>query len=173
MRRVCLSLIVLTLAAGAARLSAQAGATGGEWPTYGGDLGQHALRAARSDQRGQFRQARGRLAVQDRRPRPASRVQLRVHAADGRRRALHDRRLAPRGGRARRRDRRDDVDAQRARGQARRRGAAQAVRPRPRLLDRRPRRSASSTSRPATSSSRSTRRPACSVRRSARTASSI
>ena len=34
-----LSLIVLILAAGGARLAAQAGATGGEWKTYGGDLG--------------------------------------------------------------------------------------------------------------------------------------
>ncbi len=39
MRRVWLSLIVLILAAGGARLSAQAGATGGEWKSYGGDLG--------------------------------------------------------------------------------------------------------------------------------------
>ena len=39
MRRVWLSLIVLVLAAGGARLAAQAGATGGEWRTYGGDLG--------------------------------------------------------------------------------------------------------------------------------------
>jgi quinoprotein glucose dehydrogenase len=39
MRRVSLSLIVLTLVAGSARLSAQAGATGGEWKSYGGDLG--------------------------------------------------------------------------------------------------------------------------------------
>src|SRR3954451_17897756 len=39
MRRVSLFLIVLTLAAASARLSAQAGATGGEWTTYGGDLG--------------------------------------------------------------------------------------------------------------------------------------
>ncbi len=39
MRRVWLSLIVLILAAGGARLAAQAGAAGGEWKSYGGDLG--------------------------------------------------------------------------------------------------------------------------------------
>src|SRR3954451_4197020 len=39
MRRVSLFLIVLTLAAASARLSAQAGAAGGEWKSYGGDLG--------------------------------------------------------------------------------------------------------------------------------------
>jgi quinoprotein glucose dehydrogenase len=39
MRRVSLSLIVLVLAAGSTHLSAQAGAAGGEWRTYGGDLG--------------------------------------------------------------------------------------------------------------------------------------
>jgi quinoprotein glucose dehydrogenase len=39
MRRVSLSLIVLVLAASSTHLSAQAGAAGGEWRTYGGDLG--------------------------------------------------------------------------------------------------------------------------------------
>ena len=66
------------------RLGAQAGAANGEWRSYGGDLGQHALLAARSDQRRQLQQARGRVAVQDRQPRPAPRVQLRGDAADGR-----------------------------------------------------------------------------------------
>ena len=47
---------------------------------------RHALFAARSDQRVELQQARGRLAVQDRQPRPASRVQARRHAADGQRR---------------------------------------------------------------------------------------
>ena len=84
-------------------LNGQSGAKNGEWPTYGGDLGQHALLAARSDQRRQLQQARGRVAVQDRQPRPAARVQARGDAADGERRALHDRRHAPRGRRARRR----------------------------------------------------------------------
>ena len=57
-----------------------------------GDAGEHALLAARSDQRGELRHARSGVAVQDRQPRPAAGVQLPVHAADGRRRALHDRR---------------------------------------------------------------------------------
>ena len=52
-----------------------------EWSTYGGDLRQHALHAARSDQQGQLQQARSGLALQDRRPRPASGVQLPVDAA--------------------------------------------------------------------------------------------
>jgi quinoprotein glucose dehydrogenase len=39
MRRVWLTLVVLILAAGGTRLAAQAGATGGEWKSYGGDLG--------------------------------------------------------------------------------------------------------------------------------------
>ena len=76
---------------------------------------QHALLAARSDQRGQLQQARGRLALQDRQPRAAARVQLRVHAADGRAASSTSTAgIAPRRRRARRGDRRDDVDAQRA-----------------------------------------------------------
>jgi quinoprotein glucose dehydrogenase len=39
MRRVSISLIVLAIAAGGVHLSGQAGAPGGEWRTYGGDLG--------------------------------------------------------------------------------------------------------------------------------------
>ena len=59
-------------------------------------------------------------------PRPAAGVQLPGDAADGQRRALLDRRHAPRGGRARCRHRRDAVDAQpQRRGQARRSRAAQ------------------------------------------------
>ena len=46
---------------------------------------QHALLAARSDQRGELQQARGRLALQDRQPRSAPGVQSRVDAADGQR----------------------------------------------------------------------------------------
>ena len=102
------------------------------------DLGEHALRAARSDQQGQLQQARGRVAVQDRQPRTAAGVQLPVHAADGRRHGLHDGRHAPRRRGARRRHRRDDVDAQRGRRQARRGGAASALGPRPRVLVGRP-----------------------------------
>jgi len=39
MRRVAASLLVFVLAAGGVRLAGQAGAAGGEWRTYGGDLG--------------------------------------------------------------------------------------------------------------------------------------
>ena len=61
---------------------------------------------------------------------PAARVQPAVHAADGRRRALHDRRHPPRGRGARRRDRRDAVDAQprtKASAARRRRGSCRAA----------------------------------------------
>ena len=85
---------------------------------------------------------------------------------DGQRRALHDRRHAALGRRARRQDRRADLGAQPARRQARRRlrrasCRAAACRTGPTAAAT----IASSTSRPATAWSRSTRRPA---RRSAR-----
>ena len=133
----------------------------GEWPHYTADMTGHALLAARSDQRVELQQARGRLAVQDRQPRSVPRVQARRHAADDQGRALHDRRHAPLGRRARRQDRRADLDAQPARRQARRGVAAPAVGPRRRRTGPTARAtSASSTSRPATGSSSSTRRPA-------------
>ena len=96
-----------------------------------------ALLAARSDQRQQLQQARGRLAVQDRQPRHAPRVQARRHAADGQGRRLRDRRHAPLGGRARRQDRRDDLGPRREGRRPRRQRAAPALGPRPLLLDRR------------------------------------
>ena len=64
---------------------------------------EHALFSARSDQQRQLQQARGRVAVQDRRARPAPGVQLQVDAADGRRRRLLHGRHAARRRRARRR----------------------------------------------------------------------
>ena len=50
----------------------QAGAPNGEWRTYGGDLGH--TRYAPLDQinAANFNDARGRLALQDRQPRPAA-----------------------------------------------------------------------------------------------------
>ena len=93
--------------------------------------------AARPDLQRQLQQARDRLALQDRLDGPAPRIQLPGHAADGRRPGLYHRRHAPRRGRARRGHRRDEVDAQRERGQARRRRTAAALGPRPRLLARR------------------------------------
>ncbi len=102
--------------------------------------GQHAVCAARSDQRGQLQQARDRLAVQDRQPGPAARVPVRIDAADGPRRRLLDRRHPAGGRRARRGHRRAAVDAQRARRRARRGSAPAALGPRPGVLDRRPRR---------------------------------
>ena len=47
---------------------------------------EHALLAARPDQREQLQQARDRLALQDRQPRPAAGIQFRGDAADGQRR---------------------------------------------------------------------------------------
>ena len=92
------------------------------------------LCAARSDRRRQLRRSRGGLAVQDRQSRPGAGVPLPVDAAGGRRRDVHDRRVAQGGGVARRGDRRDALDVQPRRGCARRRGAAAVVRPRARVL---------------------------------------
>ena len=61
-----------------------------------------ALLAARSDQRLELQQARGRVAIQDRQLRTVPGIQARRHAADGERRDLHDRRHAARRDRARR-----------------------------------------------------------------------
>src|SRR5688500_2418771 len=60
---------------------------------------EHALLAARSDQRKQLQQAAARLPVQDREPRPAAGVPVSEHAADGQRPAIHHRRHAASGGR--------------------------------------------------------------------------
>ena len=79
----------------------------------------------------QFHEPRGRLALQDRQPRSASRDQARRHAAVAMRHALHDRRHAPRRRRARWRDRRAAVDAlderRRARRHAGRRASSRAA----------------------------------------------
>ena len=81
----------------------------------------HALLAPRSDHRGQLQQARSGLAFQDRQPRSAPRVQPAIHAADGWRPAVFDRRNTSCRGRARRGDGRAAVGAQRG---GRRAGAA-------------------------------------------------
>ena len=62
--RVC---VAVTLAAwsAAAPLTGQSGAPNGEWTTYGGDLANTPIRAARSDRRRQLQRSRGRVAVQD------------------------------------------------------------------------------------------------------------
>ena len=90
---------------------------------------QHAVLAARSDQRQQLQEPRGRLAVQDRQPGTAARVQPAIDAARGQRHPLHDRRHAgARWSPSNAGDRRDEVDVQPGRGQARRSGAAAALR---------------------------------------------
>ena len=111
----------------------------GEWPHYNGRPERHPVLAARSDQRRELQQAGSRLALQDRQLRPVSRVQAGRDAADGQGRALHDRRHAAIGHRARREDRRADLVAQPARREARGRRAAAAVGPRRVVLDRRQR----------------------------------
>ena len=116
-------MIAALLLVSSATLAGQSGAKNGEWTTYGADLGNTRYSAARSDQRRQLQQAGDRLALQDREPRTAARVPVRVDAADGQGRRVFDRRHAPRGRRARRGHGRADVDAQRARRRARRGGA--------------------------------------------------
>ena len=109
----------------------------GDWTHYTADVRGTQVLAARSDQRHQLQQDGSRVALQDRQPRHASRVQARRHAADDQGRALRHRRHAPLGGRARRPDRRADLVAQLPRRQPRRDRAAPAVRPRRVVLDRR------------------------------------
>ena len=89
--------------------------------------GEHALLAARPDRRGQLRGARAGVAAQDRQLRSRARVQLPVHAPDGRRGRLHHRGHPPGGGRGRRRHRRVPVDAPPRRGRAGRGGAPPPV----------------------------------------------
>ena len=138
MRRMLLFLLVVAIASGTGVRGQQAPTPkGAEWTTYGGDLASTRYSPLDQINQRQLQQARGRVAVQDRRARSAAGVQLPVDAADGQRRRLLHRRLAPRRRRARRRHRRDAVDAQPERRQARRVRAAAALRTRARLLDRR------------------------------------
>ena len=135
---------------------------------------RHPLRAARSDQRRELQQARSRVALQDREPRRAPRLQPADDAADGQRRALRHRRRASQRRRARRRRPASCCGCTGSTKASARSVGAPAVGPRRRLLDRRQgRRARSSTSRSAISWSASTRRPACRSRTSASTASSI
>ena len=132
--------LVWWTAATSGQSSALPSTKNGEWTHYTADVRGIEVFAARSDQRRQLQQARSRVAVQDRQPRHASRVQARRHAAGDQGRPLHDRGHAPLGRRARRPDRRADLDPQLSRRQPRRDRAAPAVRPRRLVLDRRQRR---------------------------------
>ena len=170
----CLSFLDRSdLAAGTARLSAQAGATGGEWRTYGGDLGN--TRYAPLDQinKDNFNklEVAWRFKTDALGPRPeynfestplmvdgvlyidggSRRAVVALDAATGEMLWMHSEREGKRG----------DTAPRKLSG----RGLAYWTDGR--------NDSASSTSRPAISSSRSTRRPARRFRRSARTASSI
>ena len=106
---------------------------------------QHPIRAARSDYEGQLRRSGDCLAVQDGCARPEARVQLPIHAAHGRRCLVLDGRESPGGLRPGRRDRRNALDVQQARRQARRGRAPRTVRTGARVLDRRDQPRASST----------------------------
>ena len=129
---------------------AQEGAPDREWRTYGGDLAS--TRYAPLDQINKENfiklEVAWRFKTDALGPRPEFNFQSTPLMVGG---VLYiDRRHPARRRRARCGDRRDAVDAQRERRQARRIGAAAAVGPRTGVLDRRARRSASSTSRPAT-----------------------
>ena len=109
----------------------------GDWTHYTADMRGTKYSPLDQINGDELQQARGRVAVQDRQPRHATRVQARRHAARDQRRALHDRRHAPIGRRARRPDRRVDLGAQLPRRQPRRDRAAPALGPRRVVLDRR------------------------------------
>ena len=89
------------------------GTQDGEWQTYGADLNStrySPLDQINADNFNKLEVA-WRFKTDDLGPRPEFNFQ--VDAADGQRRAVLHRRHAPRGRRARRRHRRDAVDAQR------------------------------------------------------------
>ena len=113
------------VAAATAGVLAQTGAKNGEWPTYGGDLGN--TRYSPLDQINASNFSKLEVAWRFKtEPRPAAGIQVRIDAADGQRRRLLDGRHAARGRRARCGHRRADLDAQRAGRRARRGGAAPA-----------------------------------------------
>ena len=94
-------------------LAAQTGAKSGEWPTYGGDLGntRYAPLNRSTPSISTSSQIAWRFKTDNLGPRPE--YNLEVDAADGQRRDVLHRRHAPRGGRAGCRDRRTAVGAQR------------------------------------------------------------
>ena len=122
--------------------AAQPSTKNGEWPHYNGDI--RGTRYSPLDQINASNfsklEVAWRFKTDNLGPRPG--IQARRDAAHGEGRAVHDRRHTPVGDRARRENRRNDLDAQPARGQTRRRVAAPALRPRRLVLDRRPRRRA-------------------------------
>ena len=80
MRKLSLSVLSLISAACLLWLNpparAQSGAKNGEWRTYGGDLGNTRYSPLDQINAAQLQQARSRLALQDRQPRPAPRVSI-------------------------------------------------------------------------------------------------
>ncbi len=170
---VALAFVSVTMS-GQDRTSHPPSLAAGDWPHYTADIKGTKVLAARGNQRGELQSARGRVAVQDRRPRAAPRIQARGHAARDRRRGVHHGRDAAIGRRARREDGRAAVGAQPARGAARRYRAAPALGPRTRGTGRTAKgTTACCTSPPDIASSPSTHTPARWSIRLARTASSI
>ena len=98
---------------------------------------QHAVRAARSNQREQLQEPSDRVAIQDGDSRTPAGLQSRSDTVDDQWRVVYDCRLATRRRGDRRGHRRAAVDVPPRRNQARRRIAQAAVRPRRGLLDRR------------------------------------
>ena len=113
MKRI--ALVVVALASLGVVVAGQTGTKNGEWPTYGGDLGN--TRYAPLDQitAANFNslEVAWRFKTDNLGPRPE--FKFAVDAADGEGRALFDRRHAAGGRRARCGNRRAAVDAQRER----------------------------------------------------------
>ena len=82
---------------GAITVIGQSGAANGEWRSYGGDLGHTRYAPLAQIDAVELQHARGRLAVQDGQPRSAAGIPVRIDAADGQGRRLHDRGIAARG----------------------------------------------------------------------------
>ena len=131
------ALVVVVVASLSAVVAGQTGTKNGEWPTYGGDLGN--TRYAPLDQitAANFNslEVAWRFKTDNLGPRPEFNLESTPLMVKG---VLYSTGgHAARRRRARCRDRRAAVDAQRERGSARRGRAASALRPRPRLLERR------------------------------------
>ena len=142
----------------------------GEWRYWGADAWSTRYSPLDQINASNFNSLQGRVAVERRRVRPDEYYRTTPLYANGR---LFTVATTAQGVRHRSGHGQDALEVEARRGHPLAEGAAPVRRPRPRLLDRRPRTSASSSSRPAITWRRSTRRPASPIRSSARTASSI
>ena len=118
-------------------VSGQSNDAAREWPTYGGDLGNTRYSPLNQINAGNFStlEVAWRFKTDNLGPRPEYKFESTPLMVNGA--AVLDRGDAPRGGRARCRDRRTAVDAQRARRRARASRASTAVGPRAGVLERR------------------------------------